>query len=110
MRSGSNRYSRGVWVVAIFLLLLIAGGIALGLVLGRNAPANQQPAALGGSADSLGTSTSSVVTTSKAAGPVAPPGAPSQIGVSPTLTLTNREEPTPSSEFRSRHYAKHQLN
>ena len=110
MRSGSNRYSRGVWVVAIFLLLLIAGGVTLGLVLRRNAPANQQPAALGGSADSLATSTSSVVTSSKAAGPAGAPGPPSPTGVSPTLTLKNREEPTPCSEFGARHYAKHQLN
>ena len=95
MRNRSNRFSRGVWIMAILILLLIAGGVAIGLFMRRNAPSHQQPKAFGGSADSLATSTSVAPTT-------APPGRPSptsssSLHVSPTLTLKNREESTPSA-------------
>ena len=93
MHDGSNRHSRAVFVAAIVLLLLIAGGVALGLFMRRNAPAHQQPTALGGSDDSLATPTASVATPTAAPGP----GLPSQstsLHVSPTFTLNNREETT----------------
>ena len=90
-RNGSNKYTRMVWVTAVILLLLIAGGIALGVFLRRNVPANQQPTALGGSANnSLVTSTSSVVS-----GP-ATQASQTSLHVSPTFTLGKRE-PEPSS-------------
>lgn len=83
-RSGSMRHARVVWFTAILVLSLIAAGVVLGLVLRRNVPAHQQPVALGGSADSLATSSSSVVSTIHAQ-----PSQPSQtsLHVSPTLTL-----------------------
>jgi hypothetical protein len=96
-RNGSNRHTRVVWSTAILILVLIAGGVVLGVFLRRNAPASQQPTALGGSADnSLATSTSSVVNTMTGL------GQPSQtsLHVSPTLTLANRgPEPSPSAVF-----------
>jgi len=107
MRDGSNRASRGVWVAAIFLLLLIAGGVALGLIMRRNAPAHQQPKAFGGSADNLATSTSIAVAPTVAPGNG--PGLPSQtssLHVSPTLTLHNRAESTPLA-IRSKHFKIH---
>ena len=84
------RHARVVWFTAILVLGLITGGVVLGVFLRRNTPAHQQPAALGGSADSLATSTSSSV-----ARTMITPGntQPSQtsLHVSPTLTLANRE-------------------
>ena len=81
-----------VWCTAILVLLLIAGGIALGLFLSRKAPSNQAPMALGGSADSLSTSVSSSSVSSSST-----PAQPSQtsLHVTPTFTLNNRE-PDPS--------------
>lgn len=108
MRDGSNRASRGVWVAAIILLFLIAGGVALGLIMRRNAPAHQQPKAFGGSADNLATSTSSVAAAPTAA-PGPGPGLPSQttsLHVSPTLTLNSRAESTPFA-FRSKNFRIH---
>jgi len=105
MRDGSNKHSRGVLVTAMILLFLIAGGVALGFFMRRNAPAHQQPKAFGGSADSLATSTSVAVTPTPAPGP----GHPSQtslLHVSPTLTLNNREVPT-TLAVRPRHFKIH---
>ena len=98
MRNGTNRYSRAVWVTAIIIIILLAGGLVLGLFLRRNAPAHQQPKPLGGSADSLATSTSISQT--------ATGSQPSSLHVSPTLTLKNREEPTPST-VPSKHLRMH---
>ena len=99
MRDGSNRFSRGVWVVAIFFIILIAGGVALGLFMRRNAPSHQQPKVFGGSADSLATSTSVSPT---AAGPGVAPQ--TSLHVSPTLTLANRGEPTPAALVPAKHF------
>ena len=93
MRNRSNRQTRAVWFTAILIIVLIAGGIVLGLFLSRKAPANQQPEALGGSADSLATSasSSSVSTASTAAQP-----SKTSLHVTPTYTLNHRE-PEPSA-------------
>jgi hypothetical protein len=95
MRNRSNRQTRMVWLTGIFIILLIAGGVVLGLFLSRKAPSNQQPVALGGSADSLGTSTSG--SSSVGGGTSKPAAQPSQTSfhVTPTFTLKNRE-PGPS--------------
>lgn len=89
-RNGSARFSRGIWVTAVLIILLIAGGVALGVFMRRNAPSHQQPKVFGGSADSLATSTS---VSSLAPSGLSSPTASSSLHVSPTLTLKNREEP-----------------
>jgi hypothetical protein len=108
MRNGSNRQSRMVWFTAILLILLITGGIILGLFLSRKAPANQQPVPLGGSADSLGTSTTS--SSSAASATVSSPAQSSQtsLHVTPTFTLNNREpDPSPLAVHLARHFQMH---
>ena len=90
MRNGSNRQSRMVWLTGIFIILLIAGGVVLGLFLSRKAPSNQQPVALGGSADATSVSggASSVGgATSKSAAH----SSQTSFHVTPTFTLKNRE-------------------
>ena len=102
MRNRSNRQTRAVWFTAILIIILIAGGVVLGLFLSRKAPANQPPVALGGSADSLATSSSgsSVVgsTASKAA-----LSSQTSLHVTPTFTLNHREpdeSPLPAKHFK----------
>lgn len=94
MRNGSNRQTRMVWLTGIFIIILIAGGVVLGLFLSRKAPANQQPVALGGSADSVSTSTSGS-SSAAAASNSAAPSSQTSLHVTPTFTLKNRE-PDPS--------------
>ena len=99
MRNRSNRQTRWVWFTAILIILLIAGGVVLGLFLSRKAPSNQAPVALGGSADSLATSSSVVSTATKAQ--------PSQtsLHVTPTFTLNHREpEPSPLAIRLAQHF------
>jgi hypothetical protein len=92
MRNGSNRQTRMVWLTGIFIIILIAGGVVLGLFLSRKAPSNQQPVALGGSADAVSTSASS---SSVSASNSAAPSSQTSLHVTPTFTLKNRE-PDPS--------------
>ena len=102
MRNRSNRQTRVVWFTAVFIIILIAGGVVLGLFLSRKAPSNQAPVPLGGSADNgLGTSTSSSV----AASNHAQPSQSSSFHVTPTLTLKNREpDPTPLAVIPAKHF------
>jgi len=93
MRNGSNRQTRMVWLTGIFIIILIAGGVVLGLFLSRKAPSNQQPVALGGSADAVSTSASS--SSSVSASNSAAPSSQTSLHVTPTFTLKNRE-PDPS--------------
>ena len=106
MRNRSNRQTRAVWCTAILILVLIAGGVVLGLFLSRKSPANQQPVALGGSADSLATSSSSSsvsTTSSKSAQP-----SNTSLHVTPTLTLKNREpEPSALAIRLANHFGMH---
>ena len=94
MRNRSNRQTRVVWFTAILIIVLIAGGVVLGLFLSRKAPANQQPEALGGSADSLATSTSSSSVSTTASTGAQP--SKTSLHVTPTFTLNHRE-PEPSA-------------
>ena len=92
MHNGSNRQSRMVWLTGIFIILLIAGGVVLGLFLSRKAPSDQQPVALGGSADATsvsgGAASSVGGATSKSA---AQSSHQTSFHVTPTFTLKNRE-------------------
>jgi hypothetical protein len=103
MRNRSNRQTRVVWCTAILIFLLIAGGIVLGLFLSRKAPSNQQPVPLGGSADSLATSTSSSSAVSSASKPAQ--FSQTSMHVTPTSTLNNREpEPSPLAVRLAQHF------
>jgi len=55
----SNRLSKLVAIIGFILFLAIAGAIGLRLYLSHNESPNQQPTAVGGSADELNTSASS---------------------------------------------------
>ena len=105
MRNRSNRLSRVIWFTGILIFLLIVGGVVLGLVLTRKAPSNQQPEPLGGSADSLATSTSA---SSSAVVSASKPAQASQTSfhVTPTYTLNHRE-PEPSSSPLAVRLAQH---
>jgi hypothetical protein len=92
---GTNRLSRLVWVVGIVLLLCIGAGAGLGWYLTHNQPSNQQPKALGGSADEQAPVTASVSSSSSS---VAAPASSSSPHVSPTNTVARRKAlPEPSS-------------
>ncbi|KAI0081595.1 hypothetical protein K474DRAFT_1567705, partial [Panus rudis PR-1116 ss-1] len=84
-RDGSSRTSRMIWVVAIFLLLCIAGGIGLGWYVSHNDTSHNAPTAIGGSANEKAIQESSSV--AKAGGPTAS----STPHVSPTNTVARRD-------------------
>jgi len=90
-RSGSNRLSRWVWVISVFLLLLIAGGIGVGLYFSSHSPGHQQPTAIGGSADNLASSVPVVSSAKKTASGSAKGTASSILHVSPTNTVARRD-------------------
>lgn len=82
-QDGSTRLSRWVWVVGVFFLICIGGGIGLGWYFSHNSPSHQQPTAIGGSANEIpGTSQ----TTPSATGP----GGSSVLHVQPTFTVARR--------------------
>ena len=101
----SNQMTRYVWIIGIFLIVVILGGIGIGIYLSRNSPGHQQPTAIGGSADHslLGTTTTtpSKVSPTKA-------GAPTNSikHISPTNTVARRALVQPT--LVSRHFAKRQ--
>jgi hypothetical protein len=102
MHNRSNRQTRMVWFTAIFIFLLIAGGVVLGVFLSRKSPSSQQPVPLGGSADSRATTTSSVV--SSATKHTQQPSQTS-LHVTPTLTLNHREPgPSPLAVRLAQHF------
>ncbi len=92
----SNQLSRYVWIVGIFLIVVILGGIGVGIWLSRNSPGHQQPTAIGGSADhSLDAATTPKATQTKT-------GATNSVKhISPTNTVKRRElvQPTLVSRF-----------
>ncbi|KAF9470958.1 hypothetical protein BDN70DRAFT_617338 [Pholiota conissans] len=85
-RSGTQAYSRWVWIIGIILLICIAGGIGVGVYLTRNSPSHQQPTAIGGSADNLATGTSTSTVSGNGGKTTS-----SSLHVSPTLTVARRE-------------------
>jgi hypothetical protein len=100
MRNRSNRQTRMVWFTAIFIIMLIAGGVVLGLFLTRKSPSNRQPVPLGGSADSRATSTSSSAVSS-----ATPKPSQTSLHVTPTLTLNHREPgPSPLAVHIAQHF------
>jgi len=90
---GYSRFSRGVWVVGMILLVCIIGAIALTVYETHNKVASM-PGTLGGSANETLISTSIASSTTHAAG-----GSSSSPHVSPTNTVQRRDavpaEPTP---------------
>ncbi|CCL98414.1 uncharacterized protein FIBRA_00411 [Fibroporia radiculosa] len=78
--NGSSRYSRWVWVIGIFLLLIIIAAIGFGVYKSQHDSNSDSSVvtAIGGSADE-GVTTSSAVA-----------GASTYLHVSPTLTLKDR--------------------
>ena len=92
-----------VWFTGILIVLLITGGIVVGVFLSRKGPSNQPPVALGGSADSLSTSTSSSSAVSSASKPAQP--SQTSLHVTPTLTLNHREpDPSPLAVRLAQHF------
>jgi len=81
---GQSRFSRWVWVWAMFLVLAIVGASVLGWYMSRNSPSNGTPTAVGGKDNEQPdpTSTSSIV--------VGNLGGSTRFHVSPTLTIANR--------------------
>ena len=101
----SNQMSRYVWIIGIFLIVVILGGIGVGIWLSRNSPGHQQPTAIGGSADH------SLVGTTSTTMPKVPPttaGAPTNSikHISPTNTVKRRALVQPT--LVSRHFMKRQ--
>ena len=106
MRNRSNRQSRVVWFTGIVIVLAIIGGIVLGLYLSHKTPSSQQPVPLGGSADSLSTSTSSSSVVSSSSKPAQP--SQTSLHVTPTLTLNHREpDPSPLAVRLAQHFGMH---
>ncbi|KAF9778693.1 hypothetical protein BJ322DRAFT_1114033 [Thelephora terrestris] len=81
---GQSRFSRWVWVCAIFLVLAIVGASTLGWYMSKNSPSNGTPTAVGGKDNEqpVPTTTSSIV--------VGNLGGSTRFHVSPTLTIANR--------------------
>ncbi|EPQ51079.1 hypothetical protein GLOTRDRAFT_123335 [Gloeophyllum trabeum ATCC 11539] len=55
-QNGTSRLSRWVWVVAVTILIVIAGAIGLGWYVSHNKPGHTAPKAIGGSANEAATS------------------------------------------------------
>ncbi|KAF5369577.1 hypothetical protein D9758_002486 [Tetrapyrgos nigripes] len=108
-QSGTNRMSRLLFCIGIFLVIIAAGAIGLGWWAAHNDDSHNQPTAIGGSAQEAGHSTSSV----NAGGTAS---VQSSLHVSPTNTVARREvseaQPTllPNLFERSLHHHKSHLN
>ncbi|KAG6820627.1 hypothetical protein H0H93_014230 [Arthromyces matolae] len=83
-QDGSHRLSRWVWVTGILILCIIGGAVGLAYHFSHNSPSNQQPTALGGSANEAATATTSSSVSVNA-------NSSTSRHVSPTLTINNRE-------------------
>lgn len=101
-QSGTNQLSRYVWIVGVFLILAVVGGIGFGVWISRNSPGHQQPTAIGGSADNLATGTTTMTPSGLMTGVG---GTPTSVKhVSPTNTVAKREpEPTPLTNMVAKH-------
>lgn len=86
-QNGSNRLALWVWIVGIILVLAAAGGVGLGVYFSRNSPSNQQPTAIGGSADQAQAVSSS---TMKTVGTGGTAHVQTSLHVSPTNTVARR--------------------
>jgi len=102
---GQSRFSRWVWVWAIFLVSAIVGASVLGWYISRNNPSNGTPTAVGGKDNEqpVPVTTGTVV--------VGNLGSSTRFHVSPTLTLANRaREPSYTGvnilDFRRSHHHK----
>lgn len=103
-KSGAARHSRWVWIIGIILIILIAGGAGVGYYLTRNSPGNQQPTAIGGSANNLATA---VVPTSTAAGGSM---SSSSLHVSPTNTVARRRARAVPTQILRRHLRNREMS
>jgi len=97
---GQNRFSRWVWVLAIFLILSIVGASVLGWYMTRNNPSYEPPTAVGGKENEkpLPVTTSSVV--------VGNLEGSSRFHVSPTRTVAKRglSDPKPTGATDGSHF------
>ncbi|KAJ3479355.1 hypothetical protein NLJ89_g12332 [Agrocybe chaxingu] len=106
-RSGAAQHSRWVWVVGLFLILCIAGGIGFGVYASRNSPDHQKPTAIGGSADNA--ATFATAATAAAVGTAAKSS--TRLHVSPTNTVERREAgPEPTGYTTPRLMYRHEVN
>jgi len=113
-RDGSARHSLWVWIVGIFLLLCIGGGIGLGVYMSRKSPSHQTPVVIGGSANYTAGPSSPPVAPTKSGGPRQ---SSSRLHVSPTNTVARRlaedvpltPAPMPTSALVPRMHAKRRL-
>lgn len=87
-KNGTARLSRWVWIIAVFLVLCIGGGIGLGWYFTHNDSNQTVPDAVGGKASQGFTVTSTPVPGKTGAG-----GTTDAI-VTPTKTVQRRSEPT----------------
>lgn len=109
-QSGTNRMSRLVFCIGIFLVIVAAGAIGLGWWAAHNDNSHNQPTAIGGSAKEAGSPVSSSVTAGGTA------SVQTSLHVSPTNTVARREipeaqeTPIPNVFERNLHYHKGRLN
>lgn len=93
-RSGTTRLSRLVWIIGMLLMTCVATGIGVGWYFSHKNPSNQQPAAIGGSANEKFSSSISAPSSTSVTSVVS-----SSRHVSPTNTVARRAgypEPTPT--------------
>ncbi|KAI0061629.1 hypothetical protein BV25DRAFT_1826334 [Artomyces pyxidatus] len=89
-QNGTTRMSRWVWIVGLILLALVGLGIGLGMYISHKSSPNEQPKAIGGSAnESIGVASSTHVSSAKLTGAVGPTS--SSPHVSPTNTVARRD-------------------
>ncbi|THV03048.1 hypothetical protein K435DRAFT_652130 [Dendrothele bispora CBS 962.96] len=84
-QNGTNRMSRLLFCIGIFLVLIAAGAIGLGWWVAHNDNSHNQPTAIGGSAKEAGDASSSVRATGTAS-------VHTSLHVTPTNTVARRDE------------------
>ncbi|KAI0789612.1 hypothetical protein C8Q75DRAFT_806779 [Abortiporus biennis] len=85
--NGTTRMSRWVWIIGIFLLICVAGGIGIGWWIAHNDKSHDAPTAIGGSANEKALSSSAAAATSVGTDGHTKSSSPH---VSPTNTVARR--------------------
>lgn len=108
-QSGTNRMSRLLFCIGMFLVIVAAGAIGLGWWAAHNDDSHNQPTAIGGSAGEAGDASSSV----RAGGTAS---VRTSLHVAPTNTVARRDVPVPLATpppnlfDKALHYHKIRLN